>query len=203
MLAIRRQSAEVRVGIVGTGFIGRIHARAARQAGARLVGVAGADLANATEGARALGAEKAFESATELISSGLIDVLHICTPHHLHAPIGLAAMDAGLAAICEKPLATEAPTAQLMTERAKDTGVTEDLATVQFATASGALGSVAVSQVAPGRKNRLFLEVSATAGSLAFDQENPEQLWLGGRSGSQAHVRDPLSLSKAGSPGSP
>ncbi|MEU4063557.1 TIM barrel protein [Streptomyces wedmorensis] len=68
------------MGIIGTGFIGRIHARAARQAGARLVGVAGADLANATEGAQALGAEKAFEPVTELITSGLIDVLHVCTP---------------------------------------------------------------------------------------------------------------------------
>ncbi|WP_405862098.1 Gfo/Idh/MocA family oxidoreductase [Streptomyces sp. NBC_00090] len=109
--------------MVGTGFIGRIHARAARQAGARLVGIAGADLANATEGAEALGAEKAFDSVTELITSGLIDVLHVCTPNHLHAPIALEAMDAGLAVICEKPLATEAPTAQLMAEQAKGAGV--------------------------------------------------------------------------------
>ncbi|MFB7513488.1 Gfo/Idh/MocA family protein [Streptomyces sp. NPDC056144] len=303
MLDIQQQSAKVRVGIVGTGFIGRIHARAARQAGARLVGVAGADLGSAEEGARALGAERAFASAAELIASGLVDVLHVCTPNHLHAPIALAAIDAGLAVVCEKPLATDSATARTMAERAKEkeavaavpfvyrfhpmvreararlaglgrvslvqgsylqdwllestddnwrvdpalggpgrtigdigshwfdlvefvTGdritklcaqtsvvvphrvgsgpvLTEDLATVQFATASGALGSVAVSQVAPGRKNRLFLEVSAASGSLAFDQENPEQLWLGGRDGSRALVRDPLSLSDAARPYSP
>ncbi|WP_406387377.1 hypothetical protein [Streptomyces sp. NBC_00887] len=52
----------------------------------------------------------------------------------------------------------------------------EDLGTIEFAIASGALGSVAVSQIAAVRKNRLFLEVSAAAGSFAFDQESPERL---------------------------
>ncbi|MFJ6727926.1 Gfo/Idh/MocA family protein [Streptomyces sp. NPDC091281] len=297
MLDIRRRKSEVRVGVVGTGFIGRIHARAVRQSGARLVGIAGATPASAAEGAEALGAERAFTSAEELIASGLIDVLHVCTPNHLHAPLALKAIDAGLAVVCEKPLATDAPTAALMAERAQGAGTvatvpfvyrfhpmireararlaglgrlslihggylqdwllrptddnwrvdpgqggpgrttgdlgshwfdlvefvtgeritglaartstvvtervtsgpvtTEDLAVVQFVTGSGALGVAAVSQVAPGRKNRLFLEVSAASGSLAFDQEDPERLWLGGRDGSRTLVRDPLTLSDA------
>ncbi|MFJ5835149.1 hypothetical protein [Streptomyces sp. NPDC093089] len=54
-----------------------------------------------------------------------------------------------------------------------------------------------IHQVAAGRKNRLFLEISAASGSLAFDQEDPERLWLGSRSGSQALVRDPQTLSEA------
>ncbi|WP_443334069.1 Gfo/Idh/MocA family protein [Streptomyces sp. CB02261] len=184
MLAIRRQSAEVRVGIVGTGFIGRIHARAARQAGARLVGVAGADLANATEGRRVDPEQGGPGRTIGDIGSHGFDLVEFVTGDRITR-------------LC-------AQTSVVVPRRMGGGPVlTEDLATVQFATASGALGSVAVSQVAPGRKNRLFLEVSAAAGSLAFDQENPEQLWLGGRSGSQALVRDPLSLSKAGSPGSP
>lgn len=303
MLDIRRESSEVRVGIIGTGFIAQIHARAARQAGARLAAVADVDEERALQAGRLFGAERAFGSAEDLIESELVDVVHVCTPNHLHAPLALKALDAGLAVICEKPLATDAPTAALMAERARDarlvaavpfvyrfhamvreararladlgrisliqgsylqdwllkstddnwrvdpakggpgrtigdigshwfdlvefvTGeritklcaqtsvvvadrvtsgpvLTEDLATIQFATASGALGSVAVSQVAPGRKNRLFLEISAATGSLAFDQESPERLWLGAREGSQALVRDPVTLSEAAKPYSP
>ena len=43
--------------------------------------------------------------------------------------------------------------------------------------------SLLVSQVAPGRKNRLHLEIAGTARASAFDQENPESLWLGSQEG--------------------
>jgi predicted dehydrogenase len=72
---------------------------------------------------------------------------------------------------------------------------TEDLATAHFRTASGVLGTLVVSQVASGRKNRLFLEVSGTDASLAFDQEDPDRLWLGRRDESRLLVRDPATLS--------
>jgi predicted dehydrogenase len=57
---------------------------------------------------------------------------------------------------------------------------TEDSAVALFRTQSGILGSVTVSQVAPGRRNRLWFELDGTTGSAVFDQENPEQVWLGG-----------------------
>ncbi len=66
-----------------------------------------------------------------------------------------------------------------------DTGArppaTEDTAVLTFRTLRGATGSVVVSQVSPGRKNRLWIELDGTEGSAVFDQENPETLWLGGR----------------------
>ena len=58
---------------------------------------------------------------------------------------------------------------------------TEDTAVLAFRTERGASGSVVVSQVSPGRKNRLWIELDGTTGSAVFDQENPETLWLGGR----------------------
>jgi predicted dehydrogenase len=72
---------------------------------------------------------------------------------------------------------------------------TEDLAAVIFETAGGALGTLVVSQLAPGRKNRLTIEISGQTRSLAFDQEQPESLWLGEREGSRTILRDPLLLS--------
>ena len=58
---------------------------------------------------------------------------------------------------------------------------TEDGAVVVFQTDRGAMGSVVVSQVSPGRKNRLWFSFDGPDASYAFDQELPESLWVGGR----------------------
>ncbi|MEW1823217.1 Gfo/Idh/MocA family oxidoreductase [Arthrobacter sp. NPDC080031] len=71
---------------------------------------------------------------------------------------------------------------------------TEDIVSVVFETRGGAVGTLLISQVAPGRKNRLALEISGTMETLSFDQEHPETLWVGRRSGSQLLVRDPAAL---------
>lgn len=67
---------------------------------------------------------------------------------------------------------------------------TEDAAVVSFRTANGVLGTVTVSQVSAGRKNRLWFELDGSRGSVAFDQENPESIWLGTRSGHTVLARD-------------
>ena len=80
--------------------------------------------------------------------------------------------------------------------RASHSGITtEDAAAVVIETASGAIGTLLVSQVAPGRKNRLWLEIAGSAESVAFDQEQPETLWVGRRSGSLLVPRDADQLS--------
>jgi predicted dehydrogenase len=61
---------------------------------------------------------------------------------------------------------------------------TEDAAVVQFITDHGALGSTVISQVSPGRKNRLWFSVDAADSSFQFNQENPDSLWIGGRNNS-------------------
>jgi predicted dehydrogenase len=58
---------------------------------------------------------------------------------------------------------------------------TEDGAVVAFQTDRGAMGSVVVSQVSPGRKNRLWFSFDGPDASYSFDQELPESLWVGGR----------------------
>src|SRR5699024_4605207 len=58
---------------------------------------------------------------------------------------------------------------------------TEDTVTLQLRTESGLPGTAVISQAAAGRKNHMFLEVSGTDTSFRFDQESPEQLWLGSR----------------------
>jgi predicted dehydrogenase len=71
---------------------------------------------------------------------------------------------------------------------------TEDVAAVLFETTGGVLGSVVISQISQGRKNRLWFEIDGSEHTLAFDQEHPEELWVGGRQESRTVVRDPAAL---------
>lgn len=58
---------------------------------------------------------------------------------------------------------------------------TEDTAGVLLRFDGGARGVLTLSQVSPGRKNQLSFEVSGAEASLAWESENPEQLWIGYR----------------------
>jgi predicted dehydrogenase len=76
-----------------------------------------------------------------------------------------------------------------------DAATTEDGATVLFETDRGASGSVVVSQVSPGRKNRLWFSFDGPDGGYVFDQELPDSLWIGGRTENRVLARDPDALS--------
>ena len=112
----------LRVAIAGTGFIGAVHARSARLAGARLVGVAASTPESARRAAAALGAERAFDSAEELVEAPDVDVVHICTPNHLHVPLAEPALAAGKHVICEKPIALDGDGAQRLADAAAAAG---------------------------------------------------------------------------------
>ena len=101
------RGAPLRVGVIGAGFIGAVHARSALLAGGRVTGVAASSPRSSEEAAARIGAERAFESAEALVESPDVDVVHICTPNHLHVPLALAALQAGKHVICEKPLALD------------------------------------------------------------------------------------------------
>jgi predicted dehydrogenase len=113
------RTSELRVGIAGAGFIGAVHARSARLAGARVVAVAASSPARAEEAARRIGAERACTSAEALVAADDLDVIHVCTPNHLHAPLAEAALAAGKHVVCEKPLATTVAAAEALADAAR------------------------------------------------------------------------------------
>ena len=279
-----------------------------------LAGVAASSPESARTAAAALGADRAFDSAEELVRDPDVDVVHVCTPNHLHLPLAEAALAAGKHVICEKPLALDVAGAQRLVDAAAESGhhaavpfvyryyptvrearervasgqtgsvrllhgtylqdwllrpddsnwrvdeqlggasrafadigshwcdlaefvsghriarlsarlltavperiseagrhaftsggdggearrvTTEDAAVVQFETDGGAVGSVVVSQVSAGRKNRLWIELDGAEEALAFDQEHPEELWQGRREALTILRRDPATLSPA------
>jgi predicted dehydrogenase len=77
---------------------------------------------------------------------------------------------------------------------------TEDGAVVVFETDRGALGSVVVSQVSPGRKNQLWFSFDGPERSYAFNQETPDTLWLGDRAQTRLLSRGNDVGAQAGSP---
>lgn len=75
---------------------------------------------------------------------------------------------------------------------------TEDAATVLIRFGNGASGSVNISQVSPGRKNGLRLEIAGADSSLAWTGERPDELWIGHRDRpNEMLLRDPALLSPA------
>jgi predicted dehydrogenase len=280
--------------VLGAGFIGAVHAHAVRAAGGTLVAVADATPSGSADAARRLGAQWGATSAEQLVTSDEIDVVHVCTPNHLHAELVTLALEAGKHVICEKPLAITVEQAEILVAAAERAGVvaavpfvyryyptvlearsrvrrgdtgplrllhgsylqdwlssasdqnwrvdatlggpsrtfadigvhwcdlvefatghrvtkltarmltavparvsdsglevvgTEDAATLLFETDGGALGSLVVSQVSPGRKNRLWFSLDGAESSLAFDQELPESLWVGRRDATHLVLR--------------
>lgn len=73
--------------------------------------------------------------------------------------------------------------------------ITEDAAALTVELEYGAVGSLMVSQVNAGRKNALTLELAGAESSIAFDQEHPDELWVGRRAATSILSREPDVLS--------
>ena len=74
---------------------------------------------------------------------------------------------------------------------------TEDFANVLFEMDDGCAGVFTVSQVSPGRRNRVMFEIDTRVASLAWDQERPNELWIGRRDrANEQLLRDPALLSE-------
>ena len=118
----------IRAGIVGTGFMGQVHARSVVSVGAELVGLVGSSTAKARVAAAEFGPAEAFGDLDSLLRAG-VDVVHVCTPNSTHADLAGRVIDAGVNVICEKPLAISVDSAADLSARARAAGV---VATVPF-----------------------------------------------------------------------
>ncbi|HEU0242950.1 MAG TPA: Gfo/Idh/MocA family oxidoreductase [Candidatus Limnocylindrales bacterium] len=89
------------------------------------------------------------------------------------------------------------------TERAADTvGVeihTEDTASILLRYEGGARGAVSISQLSPGRKNSILYQIDGSSSAVAWDSEQPEQLWIGHRDRpNELLLRNPALMNAAG-----
>jgi predicted dehydrogenase len=312
---------KIKAGIIGTGFIGPAHVEALRRLGnVEVVAVAenGQQLADAK--AAAMSIPKAYGDYHKLLADAEIQVVHNCTPNHLHFSINKDILAAGKHIVSEKPLAMNSTESRELVRLAKESGVvhainfnyrymplvqqahqmcraegevgrvyavhgsylqdwllkendwnwrlvpemsgdsravadvgshwcdlvqfvtglkivrvmadlvtihktrkrpkvevetyagkvlrpedledvpinTEDYGSILLEFDSGAHGVLTVNQCAAGRKNRLYYEIDGSNCALAWNQERPNELWVGRREGpNQTIMKDPSLLAPA------
>ncbi|GIP59831.1 Gfo/Idh/MocA family oxidoreductase [Paenibacillus sp. FSL W8-0186] len=97
---------KIKAGIVGTGFIGPAHIEAIRRLGfVEVIALADSDMENARKKADELHIPLAYGNYQDMLNNDDIQVIHNCTPNHLHFEINKAAIVAGKHILSEKPLA--------------------------------------------------------------------------------------------------
>jgi predicted dehydrogenase len=120
----------LRAAIVGTGGISRIHGWRLQDLGSTVVGVCGRDIAKA----RLIADEfrppgevdspaAAFDDLVAMLDATEPDVLHVCSPHGLHAQHALEGVSRGINVIIEKPMATSSADAQKLIAAAEAANV--------------------------------------------------------------------------------
>ena len=113
----------LRVGLIGGGSVARVHLAGY----AAIDEVAAVRVAEANAAAHeALGRQPKVRDVVadyrELLDDPSLDLIDICLPHHLHAPTAIAALEAGKAVICEKPIAITLDDADAMIAAAEAAG---------------------------------------------------------------------------------
>jgi predicted dehydrogenase len=122
---------ELRVGMIGYGFMGRAHSNAYKQVGQFFPSnhrvVLKAACARDAEKIKAFAEQWGYESTEtdwrKLVERKDIDVVDICTPNNLHKEIALAAAANGKMILCEKPLAMNAAEGREMVAAVEKAGV--------------------------------------------------------------------------------
>ena len=97
---------QVRVGLIGAGFVGNIHARAYRRAtdlDVDVAAVAAVPLAQAAELGRLYGIGDVYDDYRRILDRDDINLVDLCVPNHLHERFVIEAAQAGKHIVCEKP----------------------------------------------------------------------------------------------------
>jgi predicted dehydrogenase len=119
-----RMSREVRLAMLGTGFIAHFRAQVyARLQGAKLVAVLGRDPAKTRAFAESNAIGCAATSYDALLAGAEFEAVDLCLPNHLHAEAALRMAAAGKHILCEKPLGRTAQEARSMLEAARAAGI--------------------------------------------------------------------------------
>src|SRR3984893_18756443 len=96
---------QLQAAIIGAGFVGRVHIDALRRLGIPVVGVLGSSPERSEASRSALKLARGYRSLDELAGDSAVQVVHICTPNHLHFEQASTLLRAGKHVMCEKPVA--------------------------------------------------------------------------------------------------
>lgn len=114
----------IKAGIIGSGFIGPAHVEAVRRLGfVDVIALAARGQEAAERKAAELGIERAYGDYRALIEDPDVEVVHNCTPNHLHYEINMAIIQAGKHVLSEKPLAMTSEECKSLVQAARAAGV--------------------------------------------------------------------------------
>lgn len=109
--------------IVGLGFVGRAHLEALRRLGISVQGVLGSTPERSKAASESLRLPRAYNSLEELAADASVQVVHLCTPNHLHFQQSSQLLRAGKHVLCEKPLALDSRESAALVSLLKETGL--------------------------------------------------------------------------------
>ncbi|MBN1401261.1 MAG: Gfo/Idh/MocA family oxidoreductase, partial [Anaerolineae bacterium] len=110
---------KIRVGVVGLGM-GRHHARAYAECDrAELAALCDLDVGLLGEYGRLYPGAQTFTQYEEMFATAELDAVSVALPNYLHAPVAIAALNAGLHVLTEKPMAINAREAEEMLQAAR------------------------------------------------------------------------------------
>jgi predicted dehydrogenase len=111
---------KIKIAIVGTGFMGKVHTENVRRLpGVEVAAVVGSRSESARKFAEAMGIPVAAASLRDVLDDKTIAAVHICTPNVDHFPQSRAALEAGKAVLCEKPMTMSVDEARQLVDLAK------------------------------------------------------------------------------------
>jgi len=112
----------MKLGFAGTGYINKVHAKAAQAAGVELAAVVNHKPESMNEFGTQFGISRQYETVEALLQDGGVDALVVSTPNYLHAAQTIAALEAGVHVMVEKPMAVNASEAMLMLKASETSG---------------------------------------------------------------------------------
>lgn len=114
---------KLRVGIVGLGFAGQTHLKSYQQIpGIEVIALAGQEADQLQKVADAANVPHRYADWEDLVARDDLDVVSVCTPTFLHAPVAIAALEGGRHVLSEKPLARTSAEAEQMVAAARKAG---------------------------------------------------------------------------------
>jgi predicted dehydrogenase len=111
-----------KVGLVGYGFMGHMHAQCYEAAGAKVAAVADVEPDRRREAAEKLKC-RAFAGLAELVDAMDVDLVDICAPTYLHEELVVTAARAGRNIMCEKPMSLTVKSCDRMIQAVEKAGV--------------------------------------------------------------------------------
>ena len=113
----------LKIAFTGTGHASRVHARAAQSiADLELVAIVNHRAESMAAYTASFGIKRQYAAIEDLLADGAVDILSVNTPNYLHAPQAIAALEAGVHVMVEKPMALDTAEAAAMQAASERTG---------------------------------------------------------------------------------